>query len=69
MIRCAICTEEILSPRAAYQRVAGWERPGKGVHGLSGSSLEVRERTGELAHPDCVAKLKAGVSPGQEVLV
>ncbi len=68
-IRCEICKEEMLSIRDAYQQVAGWERPGRGISGESGSSLELRGRTGKIAHSSCVVALKNGVAPTQESLV
>lgn len=69
MIRCELCNLEIADLRFAYRRVAGWEDPGRGAHGNSGSSLVLRERLDRFAHDTCIQKRKAGFLVGQEQLV
>lgn len=56
---CALCGCQV-DPRLAYQRVAGWEKPGRGTGGRSGSSLVLREHIGDLACSECIARLTHG---------
>ncbi len=67
---CALCGGELLtSGERIYRKVQGWERPGKGVAGKSGSSLVLREALDEYAHSSCIEKLKLGVQPTQPSLL
>lgn len=69
---CDICKDS-LDPGNAYQRVCGWEQPGRGAGGRSGSSLVLRERQQEWACQKCITRLRAGFGaepwPGQERLL
>lgn len=66
--RCQFCDELIEDTAKAYLAVVAWERPGRGVGGQSGSSLVLRERTGQLAHDTCIARELHGINVGQEAL-
>lgn len=71
-IRCEFCGEEV-NPNAGttWRRIAGWERhAGKaGTRAGGGSDIVLREPTGELACPTCIARLKSGVAVEQESLL
>jgi hypothetical protein len=69
VIRCALCSEPILDPRKAYRRIVGWERPGRGIHDRSGSSLVLREPVEGLAHPECIVAEQNRVNVAQGALV
>lgn len=63
---CAFCGVDMAPTELAYVRVEGWERPGRGAHGRSGSSLVLRRVVpGEAAHIRCVSLAQAGVDTGQ----
>lgn len=68
-MKCHFCRSEITEERSAYRRVVGWERPGRGASGISGSSLVLRETTRELACPECIVRLQRGVNVAQESFV
>lgn len=58
-----------VDPSKVYRGVRGWEEPGRGVGGKSGSSLVLREPSGEVACVECVTRLKLGFNANQESLV
>ena len=67
---CALCGGELLtSGERIYRKVEGWERPGKGSTGRSGSSLVLREPLDEYAHSTCIEKKRLGVQPTQPSLL
>lgn len=67
---CALCGKELdLADHSLYRRVVGWERPGRGTGGQSGSSLVLREALPAFAHPVCVVAAQNGVHPDQTSLV
>lgn len=59
MIVCKLCRIPIVGDdlRTAWKESAGWVRP-KGADSMVG-----RHDTGELAHADCILKLRHGVDP------
>ena len=63
MIRCKLCGREIERPRQAWREAVGWVSP-RGAKGMTAES-----KTGELAHPECISLLRAGVDVRQESLV
>lgn len=69
MIVCELCGNPIDDPKTAYQQVAGWERPGRGMGGQSGSSLVLREHIGPLAHDVCVTAKMHGLHVQQGALL
>lgn len=69
MTRCALCGNEIERLSDAFRRVVGWERPGRGIHDRSGSSLVLREPADGLAHPECIVAAQNRVNVAQETLV
>lgn len=68
-LTCKFCGKPIEEPSSAYREVAGWERPGRGVSGVSGSSLVLRKTTGPMAHADCVTRRLAGINVDQGALL
>lgn len=68
-MKCHFCGSEIRDERGSYRRVVGWEKPGRGASGISGSSLVLRETTHELACPECIVRLQRGLNVAQESLV
>jgi hypothetical protein len=63
---CAIRDHELLPPvEQHYIEIRGWEKPGRGLHGRSGSSLVLREPTGRIACSDCISALQQGIDPSQ----
>jgi hypothetical protein len=66
---CALCGQPIEHTADAYRRVVGWERPGRGSSGVSGSSLVLREALDEFACGACITRLRAGLNVAQETLV
>jgi hypothetical protein len=67
---CALCGRGLLeSGEGIYVRVIGWERPGKGSTGNTGSSIVLREKLDEYAHSTCIQKKRAGVTPTQPSLL
>jgi hypothetical protein len=65
-VLCHLCGKPLAPPLDYhYAQVIAWERPTRGMHGKSGSSLVLRERTGALAHTTCVVSAQHGVVPGQ----
>lgn len=67
---CSLCGNEILEAerRLMHKQIVGWEKPGRGASGKSGSSIVVRQYTGAVAHADCVDKKKRGVPIKQNSL-
>jgi hypothetical protein len=70
-VRCRLCGKPINpNARDTRQRVEGWGRRShvraSGAHG--GSDIELREYVNGFAHGRCIALVKAGVNPNQEVL-
>jgi hypothetical protein len=65
---CALGDHPLELDERTYFEVRGWEKPGKGLGGQSGSSLVLRERTGQAACGRCVTRLQQGLSPHQEAL-
>ena len=67
---CSLCGEEIYEEqrRSMHKQVVGWEKPGRGSAGKSGSSIVSRRYTGAVAHGDCVAKKKRGIPVNQQGL-
>lgn len=64
---CKFCfksftVEEIDNPELTYREVASW------VTGPKSDSPVLRERTGRMAHKECVEKVVNGVAPDQEPL-
>lgn len=66
ILSCCKCGRELEPPADRhYAQVTGWERPGRGLHSRSGSSLVLRQRTGQIACAMCIAKLASGVAVEQ----
>ena len=65
---CAICGRGIADAWSGnvYFRVTGWERD-RDAGGTN--ALRARERTGEVAHRECVDLEARGVVPGQSSLL
>ena len=69
LLTCDICGGQLAPPADRhYSHVEGWERPGKGIHGKSGSSLVLRHHTGKLACSTCITSELAGIAPTQMAL-
>ena len=70
MTRCAFCHIDMTdTPRnEVYREVIGWQRPGKGTGGQSGSSLVLRTQTGAVAHATCITAAKLGLHVNQSQL-
>lgn len=68
-MNCKLCGEPLERVADAYRLVTGWERPGRGIHDKSGSSLVLREATGDFAHATCVVRAQQGLSVNQEALL
>lgn len=66
---CKVCGQTVEDPRELWREVVGWERPSRGAGGRSGSSLSLRERTGEVAHAACITRLLNGLNVKQEALL
>lgn len=62
-IVCKLCGNPILEPRDAWREAIGWVTP-VGAKGMTGE-----HKTGELAHPECIAKLRLNISPAQESIL
>ena len=60
---CKLCGRPIESPRQAWREQIGWVSP-VGAKAMTGA-----RPTGEQAHAECVAQLRAGVAVGQDSLV
>jgi hypothetical protein len=60
---CKLCGQPISSLRSAWRESAGWVSP-HGAKAMTGA-----HQTGALAHAECVASIRAGVSVAQESLV
>ena len=67
-MKCDLCGEEITSTKQMYREVAGWERPGRGPSGSSGSSLVARKPTGRIACNLCITRLVYGIPQEQEAM-
>ena len=68
-ITCAKCGRELPPPvDRHYVEVSGWEKPGRGLHGRSGSSLVLRGPTGRIACAGCITAEQYGVTPAQMTL-
>lgn len=69
-MNCAFCHVDVTqAPRnSLFREVIGWERPGKGAGGQSGSSLVLRKHTGAVAHATCIEAAKRGVHVNQDSL-
>jgi hypothetical protein len=65
---CKFCGTAV-TPKTAYQLVQGWERPGKGKYGQSGSSLVLREHLQEFACVGCITRLQQGFNTEQQSLL
>lgn len=68
---CSLCGRPIETPeeqRRAYRQVVGWERPGRGASGKSGSSLVLRAYTAAVAHESCIVRKKEGFAIDQSTL-
>lgn len=63
MIVCKLCGQEIEQPRAAWREAVGWVSP------VGAKGMTAEQKTGELAHAECISLLRAGVSVKQETLV
>lgn len=62
-LRCAFCDKRANPDDPdLYREVLSW------VHGPKLDGPVLRERTGKVAHKDCVDKLRAGQAPDQEEL-
>lgn len=63
-IACSLCEEPISHDHASHllrYEVSGWEKP-RAQGGTN--ALEVRQRTGRVAHADCVRRMKQPQSEG-----
>jgi hypothetical protein len=60
---CVLCGEPMLSTRNAWKEVTGL------VHPRTNDRMVSRRQTGRMAHPECVAKVRAGVAVRQEALL
>jgi hypothetical protein len=65
LTRCVKCGRELDDRETVYPQVVGFEKPGKGQGGRSGSSLVLRERTGRVACTGCIVSAQYGIAPGQ----
>lgn len=63
MIRCALCGEAITEPRKAWKQQIGWVNP-RGAKAMTGA-----KQTGELAHPECIVRLRLKMPAAQGTLV
>lgn len=69
ILECAKCGRELTPPAERhYIEIVGWEKPGRGAHGNSGSSLVLRGPTGRLACVGCITAEQYGVTPSQMTL-
>ena len=70
-VTCPLCGE-LVDPVAptTWRRISGWERSAHraGARAGGGSDIVLREPVGDYAHPECIARAKAGLSAGQEAL-
>jgi len=70
-VTCSLCGKPIETSedqRRAYIQVVGWERPGKGAGGKSGSSIVLRKQTTARAHESCIIRLREGFTVDQQAL-
>lgn len=68
-LMCSVGDHAILEGDRFYAQVTAWEKPDRGLHGQSGSSLVLRQPTGRIACVRCITSLQNGVDPNQEQLV
>lgn len=63
MIRCALCRQPIEDPRKAWKQQVGWVSP------VGSKAMTGAEATGELAHPECIVRLRMKMPAAQGTLV
>lgn len=69
MRRCAFCKRDIPDDdRNVFQEVTGWQRPGRGASGLTGSSIVLRQVAPGVAHATCIQRARMGLHPQQDPL-
>jgi hypothetical protein len=66
---CPLCGQPVHDPDLGVVEVAGFELKSQQASRRGGSDIVLREPTGRVAHPDCVVRARAGLSPLQEQLV
>lgn len=62
-IACKLCGQPVADPRDAWREAIGWVTP-RGAKGMT-----AERKTGELAHPECIGKLRLGISPEQDSIL
>lgn len=62
-VTCKLCGRMIEQPRSAWREAVGWVSP------IGAKGMTAEHKTGELAHAECIALLKAGVNVAQESFV
>ena len=62
---CVTCQRELEPHEQVYIEIRGWEKPGRGLYGNSGSSLVLRKPTGRVRCRQCVTDEIYGVTPDQ----
>ena len=62
-IICKLCGKPIDDPRNAWREAVGWVTP-RGAKGMTGE-----RKTGQLAHPECITRMRAGFSPEQDSIL
>ena len=67
MFTCSICGEPIPNHQF-FQKVEGWERPGRGMNDRSGSSLVLRKKLPEIACSTCIVTMQNGLHREQLTL-
>jgi hypothetical protein len=65
LTRCVKCGRELDDRETVYPQVVGYEKPARGIGGRSGSSLVLRERTGQVACTGCIVSAQYGIHPDQ----
>lgn len=65
LYRCALGDHDMTDTEPRFQRVVAWEKPGRGLHDRSGSSLVLREALPVFACGICVARHQAGLDVRQ----
>jgi hypothetical protein len=60
---CKLCGQPIENPKSAWREHLGWVSP------IGAKSMMGARNTGELAHPECITKIRAKVSVEQTSLL
>lgn len=60
---CKVCGQPIENTRQAWRESTGWVSP------VGAKGMTLAHPTGELAHPECISLLRAGVDVRQQALL